>query len=135
MTGWLQLPDDNTINESISSNTKIFQTASEKLPQVEPAKLFNNLSFSHFVELIYIDNPLKRIFYEIETIKGCWSVKELSRQIESLCYERSSFSKNPLIGCKLCRPRSSILQNGGPVCSPLVELWSAAECLHVTCLF
>ena len=93
--GELQLPDDNTINESIHGNTKIFQTASEKLPQVEPAKLFNNLSFSHFVELIYIENPLKRIFYEIETIKGCWSVKELSRQIESLCYERSSFSKNP----------------------------------------
>lgn len=73
----------------------IFQTASEKSPQVETNKLFNNLSFSHFVELIYIDNPLKRVFYEIETIKGCWSVKELHRQIESLCYERSNFRKLP----------------------------------------
>lgn len=53
--GELQLPDNKTINESISSNTKIFQTASEKLPQVEPAKLFNNLSFSHFVELIVFE--------------------------------------------------------------------------------
>ena len=44
--GELQLPDNKTINKSISSNTKIFQTSSEKLPQVEPAKLFNNFSFS-----------------------------------------------------------------------------------------
>ncbi len=95
MTEKLQLPDIKTINESLSRNSKIFQTTSEKLPQIEPEKLFNNLSFSHFVELIYIEEPLKRIFYEIETIKGCWSVKELSRQIGSLCYERSNFSKNP----------------------------------------
>ena len=46
MTGELQLLDDKTIKESIYSNQKIFQTSSEKLPQVEPAKLFNNFSFS-----------------------------------------------------------------------------------------
>ena len=74
---------------------EIFQTTTEKLPQIEPAKLFNNLSFSHFAELIYIDEPLKRVFYEIETIKGCWSVKELKRQIESSCYERSNLSNKP----------------------------------------
>lgn len=74
---------------------EIFLSTTEKLPQIEPAKLFNNLSFSHFAELIYIDEPLKRVFYEIETIKGCWSVKELKRQIESSCYERSNLSNKP----------------------------------------
>lgn len=91
----LQLTDNKVINKTIIRNSQILQTASEKLPQVETNKLFNNLSFTHFVELIYIDDPLKRLFYEIETIKGHWSVKELHRQIESLCYERSKFSKNP----------------------------------------
>ena len=40
-----------------------------------------------------IDNPVKRAFYEMETIRGCWSYKELERQIASLYYERSGLSK------------------------------------------
>lgn len=41
-----------------------------------------------------IDNPVKRAFYELETIKGCWSVAELERQIASLYFERSGLSQN-----------------------------------------
>lgn len=89
------IPDNTTFNDLITNKMQIFQSATEKFPQIEPAKLFNNLSFSHFAELIYIDEPLKRVFYEIETIKGCWSVKELKRQIESSCYERSNLSNKP----------------------------------------
>lgn len=42
-----------------------------------------------------VDDPLKRTFYEIECIKGGWSVRELKRQINSLYFERSGLSKNP----------------------------------------
>lgn len=91
----LLIPDDITFNDLITNKMQIFQSTTEKFPQIEPAKLFNNLSFSHFAELIYIDEPIKRVFYEIETIKGCWSVKELKRQIESSCYERSNLSNKP----------------------------------------
>lgn len=56
--------------------------------------LLERLSFSQFDELIQIDDPLKRIFYEIECLKGNWSVRELRRQIGSLYYERSGLSKN-----------------------------------------
>ena len=73
----------------------IFQSVTEKLPQVPSEKLFGSISFTHFAELISIENPLKRTFYEIETIKGCWSVRELRRQIDTLCYERAGISKNP----------------------------------------
>ncbi|MFA4974000.1 MAG: PDDEXK nuclease domain-containing protein [bacterium] len=52
------------------------------------------LSFTHFVELIKIDDPLKRAFYETECIRGNWSVRELKRQIASLYYERLGLSKN-----------------------------------------
>jgi len=62
---------------------------------VEPIKLLTNLSFSHFSELIKIDDKVKRTFYEIECIKGTWSVRELRRQINSLFYERAGISKNP----------------------------------------
>jgi len=116
----LQLTDNKVINKAIIRNSQIFQTASEKLPQVETNKLFNNLSFTHFVELIYIDDPLKRLFYEIETIKGCWSVKELHRQIESLCYERSCFSKNPEKLLTIIHKNAEISTTNNIVKSPYV---------------
>jgi len=52
------------------------------------------LSLSHFAELIAIDDPLKRAFYEIECIRGNWSVRALKRQIASLYCERSGLSRN-----------------------------------------
>ena len=57
-------------------------------------KLIECLSFTHIVELIKVDDPLKRTFYEIECIRGNWSVRELKRQIASLYYERSGLSNN-----------------------------------------
>lgn len=57
-------------------------------------KIFNKLPYTHLVKIAQIDNPVKRAFYELETIRGCWSVKELERQIASLYYERSGLSKN-----------------------------------------
>ena len=62
--------------------------------KISPQKLVTHLSFSHFAELIELDNPLKRVFYEIECIRGSWSVRDLKRQIASLYFERSSLSKN-----------------------------------------
>jgi len=62
---------------------------------VNPETLVKRLSFSNLVELFEITDPLKRAFYEIEAIKGTWSVRELRRQINSLYFERSGLSKNP----------------------------------------
>ena len=61
---------------------------------IAPEKLITRLSFTHFTELIKIDNPLKRAFYEIECINGVWSTRGLQRQIASLYYERSGLSEN-----------------------------------------
>ena len=62
--------------------------------KTSPEKLFNRLSSTHLNIISSISNPLKRAFYEMEAIRGCWSVKELERQINSLYYERSGLSKN-----------------------------------------
>ena len=61
-------------------------------------KLLSSLSFSHFTEILDLDDPLKRVFYEVECIRGGWSVRELRRQISTLYYERSGLStdKNKL---------------------------------------
>jgi predicted nuclease of restriction endonuclease-like (RecB) superfamily len=57
-------------------------------------KLVDSLSFSHFVELTEIEDPLKRAFYEIECIRGNWSVRALRRQIATLYFERSGLSQD-----------------------------------------
>ena len=57
-------------------------------------RLFTRLSSTHLITISTIDDPLKRSFYEIESINGCWSVKELDRQIGSAYYERSGLSNN-----------------------------------------
>ncbi len=54
--------------------------------------ILSRLSFSHLVELIAIDDATERGFYEVECIRGNWSVRELKRQIGSLYYERSGLS-------------------------------------------
>jgi predicted nuclease of restriction endonuclease-like (RecB) superfamily len=68
-------------------------TSSPQL-QIPSEKLVYRLSYSHLELIVDIDNPLKRIFYEIECIRGNWSVRELKRQIGSLYYERSGLSEN-----------------------------------------
>lgn len=56
--------------------------------------LLERLSYSHLELLVPLEPPLKRTFYEIECIKGGWSVRELKRQIGSLYFERSGLSKD-----------------------------------------
>ncbi|MEE4143427.1 MAG: PDDEXK nuclease domain-containing protein [Halieaceae bacterium] len=54
--------------------------------------LVTRLSYSHFDELVDITDATKRSFYEVECIRGNWSVRELKRQIGSLYFERSGLS-------------------------------------------
>jgi len=41
------------------------------------------LSWSHYLKLMRIDNPDERRFYELEAIHNRWSLRELRRQIDS----------------------------------------------------
>ena len=52
------------------------------------------LSWSHYLELIKIDEEPKRNFYLNECINSRWSVRELQRQRDSLLYERLTLSAN-----------------------------------------
>ena len=62
--------------------------------ELSASLLINRLSFTHFRLLLEIDDLLKRAFYEVESIKGNWSVRELRRQIASLYFERSGLSRD-----------------------------------------
>jgi predicted nuclease of restriction endonuclease-like (RecB) superfamily len=56
--------------------------------------LLERLSYSHIEQLVAIEEVTKRAFYEVESIWGNWSVRELKRQINSLYYERSGLSQD-----------------------------------------
>ena len=58
---------------------------------LEPALLLQ-LSWTKLEELIRIEDPWKRAFYENECLKGHWSVRQLQRQIGSLLFERTGLS-------------------------------------------
>lgn len=57
--------------------------------------LWRQLSWSHFKELIYIEDEIKRQFY-IEMCKiEKWSVRTFRERIQSMLYERTAISKKP----------------------------------------
>ena len=53
-----------------------------------------NLSWSHYLKLMRIDDERERNFYEIESSKNNWSLRELQRQYDSALYTRLSLSRN-----------------------------------------
>lgn len=61
-----------------------------------------SLSWTHYARLLRVTNPHARSFYEIESLRGGWSIRQLDRQIGSQFYERTALSKN----------KSAMLQKG-----------------------
>ena len=84
----------------LDAETLLPQAASQKVGTLTPQlilpaeRLLNSLSYSHFEQLVALDDPLKRAFYEVECLRGGWSVRELKRQTGSLYFERSALSKD-----------------------------------------
>ena len=87
------LQSDSSIRESVSPESQIVESVFPQLSPVHP-DLVQRLSFSHLAELLELTDETHRRFYEIECIRGNWSVRELRRQIASLYYQRSGLSKD-----------------------------------------
>jgi len=56
--------------------------------------LSDQLSWSHYVELLGVSDDLARAFYEKECVVNHWSVRELERQINSMLFERLALSRD-----------------------------------------
>ena len=92
------------VSATQSHNSAICPTASDQSLEKSPTtsdkfgtpafELISKLSFSHIVELLFVDDPLARFFYETECIRCCWSVKELRRQISTNLFFRAGVSKS-----------------------------------------
>ena len=59
-----------------------------------PDLLLSRLTYTHFIELFRVEDPLQRLFYEVETIKNNWSVHELKRAIGTSLAFRTTMSTN-----------------------------------------
>ena len=77
-----------------SEKTEFCETVLRKF-ETPPELLISRLSFSHLREIMSIDDPFERFFYEPECIRGTWSVRELRRQIDTKLYIRAGISKDP----------------------------------------
>lgn len=84
VTAKLQVPDKQSITlEELLVNQSV---------STPPEKIISRLSFTHLVEIMTFDDPLQRTFYEIESIKGGWTVQVLKRQIKTMLFERTGLS-------------------------------------------
>ena len=61
---------------------------------VPPELLLSRLSYSHFIELIRVEDELQRLFYEVEAIKNNWNIRELRRAIDTSLAFRTVMSTN-----------------------------------------
>ena len=52
------------------------------------------LSWSQYIELLKIDDPLERAFYEKEAESEHWGVRELKRQMKSMLFHRLALSSD-----------------------------------------
>ncbi|MDR1022955.1 MAG: PDDEXK nuclease domain-containing protein [Prevotellaceae bacterium] len=80
-----------------NQQNEICGSATRELPEEYPIPsetLLSRLSFTHFVELLRKDDPLERLFYEVEAIKNNWSVRELERAMNTALYVRIGLSAN-----------------------------------------
>ncbi len=100
------------IRESVSPESHIVESVT---PQ-----LIHRLSFTHLSELIEIPDDTQRRFYEIECIRGNWSVRELRRQIDSLYYQRSGLSKNKAKLSAATQAKAEILQPSQIIRDPYI---------------
>jgi predicted nuclease of restriction endonuclease-like (RecB) superfamily len=82
--------------------TSITQTASGQFET--PAFL---LPWSHYVLLMSVEDDRARAFYETESLRGGWTVRQLKRQITTQFHERVALSRN----------KAGLLRKGGKATS------------------
>ena len=87
------LENKKTQTLSAESNDNISPTVSTELNSQNFFSIFK-LTWSHYTFLMRIDDEKERRFYEIESEKYNWSVRELKRQYDSALYTRLSLSRD-----------------------------------------
>lgn len=93
------LPVENVQTSSVQKKIKPVVKMKTKLAkQADMENIGKTISFqlswSHYCELIKMDNDLERSFYQQQSINENWSVRELQRQKDTALFERIALSKD-----------------------------------------
>ncbi|WP_256354541.1 YhcG family protein [Variovorax sp. dw_308] len=102
-----------SISETPSRNSK-------EEGEWQPGLLHPALSWSHYRQLLRAGRQEARAFYEIETIRNSWSVRELSRQMATLLYDRLGKSKDKKGLMRLATHGHEVMQPLDALKDPLV---------------
>ena len=96
---------------------KTKRTRTAKAVRGKVSALRRQLSWSHFKQLIYIPDKLKRDFYaEMCRVEG-WSTRVLAKKVGGMLYERTALSKKPE---EIIRQELTVLREKGDVSPTLV---------------
>lgn len=86
------------------------QTVSVNLNEYTHVTNDFKLSWSHYLKLMRIDDLYERQFYEIESFKNNWSLRELNRQYDSALFARLALNKDQSEILKLSK-QGQVIEN------------------------
>ena len=89
-----QTPSAESPKRLTTTVAKKSQTVSAELMSWPDLAEAFPLPWSAYVRLLSVKDDHARQFYEVEALRGGWSVRQLDRQIGSQFYERTALSKN-----------------------------------------
>lgn len=100
----------SSIPQIVSAKSLKSETGARKseIRQTLSGEFNPELSWSHYCELLSVENPLARSFYEKEAVTNNWSFRELKRQINSQLFERLALSKDSSAVMRLAKKGHSI---------------------------
>ncbi len=100
-----------SLTASGKSNAVLTVSGQNKKPTAAAALMMSNqLSWSHYYELLKCNDELETGFYQQTAINEGWSVRELRRQMDTALFERIALSKNAKGVMKLAA-KGQIIEN------------------------
>lgn len=90
----LEIKNSETVSRNSNDSISSSLSTNFRNEKMQIFSSFFKLTWSHYVFLMRIDDEKERLFYEIESEKYNWSVRELKRQYDSALYNRLSLSRD-----------------------------------------
>ncbi len=112
-----QLVEENGQSFSVKNLQRMIQFAEVFSDEKIVVSLIRQLSWTHFIALIPLKDPLKRDFYAEMCRIERWSVRTLRAKIDSMLFERTALSRKPE---ELIRVELDALRDNGHMTPDLV---------------
>lgn len=103
----VRISTGHTANSARLISAPAVRKSTTDAPTPLSPELVLRFTWTHLADLVRIDDPWKRAFYEIECLNGNWSKRELQRQIGSLLYERTALSTDKAAVIERARQQST----------------------------